>query len=55
MGVNAPPPPRAEKFRLEKAKDERKERQRGIFSSNLSMNAAFHSVENIAEVVDHLI
>ena len=50
-----PPPPRAEKVRLERAKDERKERQRWIFPSNLPMNAAFYSVENTSEVVDHLI
>ena len=58
MGANAPPPPpRAEKVRLEGCKDEltkKKEHQRWIFSSNLSTHAALHSVENLPEVVDHL-
>ena len=52
-----PPIPPAEKVRLERSKDKRtrkKERQRWIFSCNLSTHAAFHSVENRPEVVDHL-
>ena len=32
----------------------KKERQRWIFSSNLKMHAALHSVENLPEVVYHL-
>ena len=49
IGANASPP-RAEKVRLYRAIGH----QRWIFSSNFSTDAAFHSVENISEVADHL-
>ena len=52
MGANAPP--LGEKVRLERAKDERKKRQRRVFSSNLLTHPVFHSVENIPEVVDNI-
>ena len=60
MGATHPSPhflPTGRKVRPERVEDEltkRKERQRLIFSSNLSTYAAFHSVENISKVVDHL-
>ena len=47
-----------EKVRLEIVKDEltkKKERQRWIFSPNLSTHVAFHDAENIPEVVDHFL
>ena len=58
MGANAtppPPPPQAEKVHLEGAKDEKKITPKINLSSNLPMNTAFYGVENIPEVVDHLI
>ena len=57
MRTQTPPLfPRAEKARLERAEDElmKKERQRQIFASNLLKHTAFHSVQNIPDVVDHL-
>ena len=49
MGANAPPHwPKRSAWKEPK---KRKERQRGIFSSNLSTHAAFHSVENIPRLL----
>ena len=58
MGANAhPPPPTGRKGppgRIQRWTYEKTERQRWIFSSNLSTHPALHSVENLPEVVDHL-
>ena len=58
MGANAPPPPpRVEKVRLEGFKDEltkKKEAKDESFLLICPTHAAFHSVENLTEVADHL-